>query len=81
MDHVTLYTPMDEHLSSGIVCFDVDRMNAIQVVEALHQQNIVASDAPYSPSYARLTPGIYNTAEEMEENPSGSELLGLTPGE
>jgi len=51
-------------------------MNPSQVVEALHQRNIVASDAPYSPSYARLTPGIYNTTEEMEETLRAVNELG-----
>jgi isopenicillin-N epimerase len=67
MDHVTLYTPMDENLSSGIVCFDIDGRNPADVVRALVRENIIASDTPYTPSHARLTPGIYNTPEEVEE--------------
>jgi isopenicillin-N epimerase len=67
MDHVTLYTPLDNNLSSGIVCFDVDGFTPLQVVHALHRRRIIASETPYSPSYARFTPGIYNTEEEIEE--------------
>jgi selenocysteine lyase/cysteine desulfurase len=66
MPHVVLYTPMDERLSAGIVCFDVPGMNPGEVVQRLRRRNIVASVTPYSPSHARLSPGIYNTSEEME---------------
>jgi len=66
MSHVTLYTPMDHALSAGIVCFDVAGMSENQVVARLRERNIIASTTPYSPSHARLTPGVYNTTEEME---------------
>lgn len=67
MPHVRLYTPINENLSSGIVCFDVDRLNPVQVVEQLRERDIIASNTPYSPSHARLTPGVYNTPEQMEQ--------------
>jgi selenocysteine lyase/cysteine desulfurase len=67
MPHVRLYTPMSENLSSGIVCFDVDGLSPVQVVRQLRQRNIIASVTPYSPSHARLTPGVYNTPEQMEQ--------------
>ena len=67
MDHVTLYTPMDETLSSGIVCFDITGMNPRGVVTSLRRHGVIASDTPYSPSHARLSPGIFNTDDEIEE--------------
>jgi isopenicillin-N epimerase len=67
MAHITLYTPMDSTLSAGIVCFDVEGMRPQEVVQELQKRNVIASTTPYSPSYARLTPGIYNTAEEIEQ--------------
>ncbi|MDM9381487.1 aminotransferase class V-fold PLP-dependent enzyme [Chlorogloeopsis sp. ULAP01] len=67
MRHITLYTPISENLSSGIVCFDVDNLSPVQVVRQLRQRNIIASDTPYSPSHARLTPGVYNTPQEIEQ--------------
>ena len=67
MNHVTLYTPMDQALSAAIVCFDVDGLSPAQVVEQLRQRRIVASTTPYTRSYARLTPGVYNTPEEIDE--------------
>ncbi|AFZ33797.1 aminotransferase class V [Stanieria cyanosphaera PCC 7437] len=66
MSNVTLHTPMDDSLSAGIVCFSVDGLNPSQVVSQLRQRNIIASVTPYSPSYARLTPGVYNNPEEIE---------------
>ncbi|MFB2880177.1 aminotransferase class V-fold PLP-dependent enzyme [Floridanema aerugineum] len=67
MSHVILYTPISQNLSAGIVCFDIDGMTPAQVVEQLQQRNIIATKTPYSPSHARLTPGIYNTPEQMEQ--------------
>jgi selenocysteine lyase/cysteine desulfurase len=66
MSQVTLYTPMDDNLSAGIVCFDIDGLSPSQVVSQLRERQIIASVTPYSPSYARLTPGVYNTPQEME---------------
>ncbi|ACK72297.1 aminotransferase class V [Gloeothece citriformis PCC 7424] len=66
MSHVTLYTPISDNLSAGIVCFDLDGFSPRQVVQQLRKNNIVASTTPYNPSHARLTPGIYNTHSEVE---------------
>src|SRR5690606_21993 len=66
MQHVTLYTPMEETISSGIVCFDLKGMSPQAVVNRLYKKKIIASDTPYAPSYPRLTPGIYNSEEEIE---------------
>jgi selenocysteine lyase/cysteine desulfurase len=65
MPHVQLYTPMDDTLSAGIVCFDVQGMTPKAVVAGLAEKNIVATTTPYLESHARLTPCIYNTAEEI----------------
>jgi selenocysteine lyase/cysteine desulfurase len=66
MPGVRLYTPIDERLSAGITCFDVENLAPQQVVARLREQKIIASTTPYSPSYARLTPGLFNTPEEIE---------------
>ena len=66
MPHVTLYTPMSDELSSGIVCFDVDGMKQKDVVAALREKKILASTTPYRQSYARLTPGLLNSEDEVE---------------
>lgn len=54
MRHVALHTPMDDDLSAGIVCFDVDGRRPGEVVARLAERAIVASESPYTPSCARL---------------------------
>lgn len=65
MKHVKLITPMDPKLSSGITCFMVEGMKPDEVVHALRKRNIIATASPYRISYARLTPSILNTEEEV----------------
>ena len=67
MEHVTLKTPRTDSLSAGIVCFMVDGMSASGVVTALRQRRIIATTTPYSPSYARLAPGLVNTPSEVDK--------------
>ena len=66
MSHVKLYTPRDENLSSGIVCFDIDNMSPREVVGRLRQRNIIATVTPYAQSHARISPSIRNSPQEIE---------------
>jgi isopenicillin-N epimerase len=66
MPHVQLYTPRDESLSAGIVCFDVKGMKPEVVVKRLLDQRIVASTTPYRVSYARVACSIVNTPREVD---------------
>lgn len=66
MEHVRLYTPMSDQLSSGIVCFDVDGMSPYAVVNRLAERNIVATVTPYADPYTRIAPCIYNTNAEID---------------
>src|SRR5215475_13618493 len=66
MPNIRLYTPRDENLSAGMVCFDVKGMKPEAVVERLLAQRIVASTTPYRVSYARLACNIVNTPQEIE---------------
>jgi len=66
MPRVQLYTPRDENLSAGMVCFDVKGMKPGEVVERLLAQRIVASTTPYRVSYARLACNIVDTPQEIE---------------
>lgn len=66
MQHIKLYTPMDDQLSAAIVCFDVEGLSPKAVVAKLKAKNIIASTTPYDVSYARLTPGVYNTPDEID---------------
>lgn len=65
--HVKLYTPASPDLSAGINCFDVEGVKSAEVVKKLHDDHhIIASTTPYRTSYARLTPSIVNTEEEVK---------------
>ena len=66
IDGVRIVTPMDDDLSSGIVCCDLDGMSARSAVGALRQREIVASTTPYAVEYLRFSPSIRNTPEEVE---------------
>ncbi|UJB69627.1 aminotransferase class V-fold PLP-dependent enzyme [Acaryochloris sp. 'Moss Beach'] len=66
MKHVKLYTPIDDNLSAAIICFDVEGLMPKAVVAKLRTHNIIASTTPYDVSYARLTPGVYNTPDEID---------------
>jgi len=66
MSHVKLYTPRDENLSSGIVCFDVEGMSPRDVVSRLKDRKIVGTTTPYAQSHARLSPSIRNSPQEIE---------------
>jgi isopenicillin-N epimerase len=66
MPKIQLYTPRDENLSAGIVCFDVKGMKPEQVVKHLLDQRIVASTTPYRVSYARLACSVVNTPQEVD---------------
>jgi selenocysteine lyase/cysteine desulfurase len=45
----------------------VDGMSASGVVTALRNLRIIATVTPYSPSYARLAPGMVNTVHEVDK--------------
>jgi isopenicillin-N epimerase len=64
--HVRLYTPMDDELSAGLVCFDVNGLAPQQVVDRLQARGIVATVTPYATSYARLAAGLLNTPEHVD---------------
>jgi len=66
MEHVRLITPMEDDLSAGIVCFDIDGMRPHAVVRALRERRIVATVTPYATTHARLTPSIINTEAEID---------------
>jgi selenocysteine lyase/cysteine desulfurase len=66
MPGVRLYTPLDDDLSAGLVCFDVDGLAPQQVVDRLHARGIVATVTPYATSYARLAAGLLNTPEHVD---------------
>jgi isopenicillin-N epimerase len=67
MKHVKIYTPVSTNLSAGINCFDVIGMKPEAVVKKLAEKNIIANTSPYKTVYARLTPCMVNTDEEINQ--------------
>jgi isopenicillin-N epimerase len=67
MPHVTLHTPASEALSAGLVCFEVKGLKAPEVIKRLAARKIVASVTPYAVEYARFSPGLLNTPEELDK--------------
>jgi isopenicillin-N epimerase len=66
MRRIRLHTPLAAALSSGMVCFEVEGLEPAEVVERLRDRRIIASTTPYTPTYARLAPGLLNVAEDVE---------------
>tara|TARA_R110002153_G_scaffold61065_2_gene164864 strand:- start:15286 stop:16596 length:1311 start_codon:yes stop_codon:yes gene_type:complete len=66
MPNVTLYTPANSELSSGLVCFDVKGIKAETVVEMMHKKGIIMSSTPYRQSFARFAPSLLNNEQEIE---------------
>jgi isopenicillin-N epimerase len=64
---VKVKTPMADDLSSGITCFEIDGLPPKKIIEALLAKKIVAHESPYATSYARLTPGLLNSPEEVDQ--------------
>ena len=65
MKHVKLHTPVSPRLSAGINCFEIEGMKPEAVAKKLLEKKIVGNNSPYKISYARLTPSIVNTEEEV----------------
>ena len=76
MPHVTLYTPVAEDLSAGLICFDVSGLSPSAVVQRLRARGIIATVTPYATSYARVAPGLLNTPEEVETALGAIHALG-----
>jgi selenocysteine lyase/cysteine desulfurase len=66
MRHVTLHTPRDPGLSSGLVAFEVAGLTPDAVVKRLRERSIIASTSPYLQSFARLAASLVNTPEEVD---------------
>jgi isopenicillin-N epimerase len=66
MPHVTLYTPLSETLSAGLICFDVAGLVPRAVVQRLRNRGIIATVTPYATPYACVAPGLLNSPEEVE---------------
>jgi selenocysteine lyase/cysteine desulfurase len=64
---VTVKTPTDEALSSGLVCADVVGTTAPDAVARLRDEHrIVASATPYATRYLRFGPSVANTENDVD---------------
>jgi selenocysteine lyase/cysteine desulfurase len=63
---VKLRTPRSESLSAGLVCFEVAGKEPKAIVDHLATRKIVASTTPYATSFARFSPSLLNTPEEVD---------------
>jgi selenocysteine lyase/cysteine desulfurase len=67
LPRVRLRTPLDERLSSGLVCFEVRGLAARDAVARLRaEHDVVLSVTPYRTEYVRAGPSILNTPEEVD---------------
>ena len=53
-------------MSAGIVCCEVEGMDAYNAVVMLRQAGVVASVTPYEQQYLRFGPSIVTTPEQMD---------------
>jgi selenocysteine lyase/cysteine desulfurase len=68
MRHVRVFTPNDPAVSAGMVCFEVQGVSANDVVaRLLDDHRIIATTTPYTPSLARLAPGLLNDLADVEK--------------
>ena len=63
---VRLITPRDPAVSAGIVCFEVDGMDAAAVVAGLEERRIRASVTPYAVEYARLGTSLHVDEDDVD---------------
>lgn len=66
LEQVTVRTPPDPALSSGIVAFDVEGLAPPAAVARLRERGVIASVSPYAVAHVRLTPCVRNTPAEID---------------
>lgn len=67
LPNIRLLTPLDEEISSGIVCCTVDGLEPPLVIETLRSQHaILASVTPYRAQYVRFGTSIVTTPEQVD---------------
>ncbi|WP_338635722.1 aminotransferase class V-fold PLP-dependent enzyme [Spirobacillus cienkowskii] len=63
--NIIIHTPINDELSSGFVCFNINGINPTEIVNNLAKHNIIIGQTPYKESCARITPSIYNSEKEV----------------
>jgi isopenicillin-N epimerase len=62
-----LHTPRDPALSAGMCCFEIDGHKPDEIVRRLLERKVLASTTPYAPTYARLSAGLMNMPDEVDQ--------------
>jgi selenocysteine lyase/cysteine desulfurase len=57
---------MDQAMSSGIICFDVDGAAPLDVLGTLASAGVDASITPYREEHVRVGPSIVTSPEECD---------------
>ena len=67
LPNVNVHTPLARELNAGMVVFEVKGQKTEETVARLLQKRIIGSGTPYAVSYARLSCGIMNTHDEVQQ--------------
>jgi len=67
IEGVTVKTPLDEALSSGLVCVELQAMSAREAVERLRDEHkVIASVTPYATEFLRFGPTVANNEDDVD---------------
>jgi selenocysteine lyase/cysteine desulfurase len=67
IEGATVKTPLDEELSSGLVCAELHAMPAREAVERLRDEhNVIASVTPYATEFLRFGPTVANNEDDVD---------------
>ncbi|MFI1258690.1 aminotransferase class V-fold PLP-dependent enzyme [Streptomyces netropsis] len=66
IDGISLRTPADRTMRSGMTCFDVTDRDPAQIVAALENAHVMAGQTPYRSSAVRFAPGILNSIADID---------------
>ncbi|HEV7650195.1 MAG TPA: aminotransferase class V-fold PLP-dependent enzyme [Actinophytocola sp.] len=77
LDGVRLHTPVSPDMSAGIVCCEVDGLDAYSATAKLRAEHrIAASVTPYAQQYLRFGPSIVTTPEQIDRTIDAVGRLG-----
>lgn len=64
-EKIQFYSSDSDELMSGIICFDVKKKVASEVVDDLVHLNLIVGQTPYRHSCVRIAPSILNSDEDI----------------
>jgi selenocysteine lyase/cysteine desulfurase len=67
IEGVTVKTPLDEALSSGLVCAELRAMPAREAIDRLRDEHkVIASVTPYATEFLRFGPTVANNEDDVD---------------